>query len=79
MTKRQKINELQKKIDKAQASADQARDLISENGFQMEDIEEYNRRLGNLGELNIKMRFLSRTTPAEQYLDEIKIPGHIQM
>ena len=79
MTKKQEIAVLQKKIDKARSLAMVQSKKMTKNGFKMEDIKEYNNRLVTLGTHQIKMKFLCKTTNPEQYMNEISVPGNINL
>lgn len=79
MTKRQKIKALNKKIETAKASAREYKNELIDGGFKMEDISEYNNRLAKVGILQMKMRFLCKTTKPEQYMNEMAVPGNINL
>lgn len=73
------IKMLKEKLKKARARFVSARKKIEDNGFQIEDIQEYNRLSNDVGCLEMKLKKETGYKKYEQFMEEHKIPHYIHL
>jgi hypothetical protein len=79
LSRNQEIKSLKKDIKNSKYLVDKARDKIAKSGFKMEDISRYNAELHKAGILKVKLKRAEKYNKPEQYMDEVSIPGHINL
>jgi hypothetical protein len=71
------INQLEIEIKQAEIKVKEARELMLNNGINTKRINNYNKNLIALGDLQTKRKYINKSQKPTQYMEEIHINGYI--